>query len=65
MIPKFICHIFGHVLFTDVFTGQYGEVFSNLALSNIRVPIVRSQKNEYCPRCGETLIKEVKGYGRR
>lgn len=55
MIPKFICWVFGHKIWTEVFTGRTADIHSNLAGGTVTVPVVRKVRNEVCPRCDRKI----------
>ncbi len=55
MFPKIWCFLFGHKRYSDVFTGKYGQEYHPIFLINVRVPIMRKEKNSECPTCGEIL----------
>lgn len=45
--------LFGHKYTLEVFIGKYGRVFSPLLGRYHRVPIVRTERRDYCIRCGK------------
>lgn len=53
MIKKLICLIWGCKFVKEVFTGQYGTAFHPLWGQDVQVPIVRTEKYAFCPRCGK------------
>ncbi len=55
MIPKIWCFFFGHKFFSDVFTGNYGQVYSFLTDGINQVPVMNKEQNKICPRCGKKL----------
>ncbi len=55
MIPKIMCYIFGHKLWTNIFTGKTQVLTDRLTGDQVIVPVVRPCKNEVCPRCGRKI----------
>ena len=60
MINKIICFLFGHVFFSEVFTGKVAIITSKVTYSDIKVPCYRLEQNEVCPRCGKIIEWKAK-----
>ena len=58
MIPRLICKLFGHKIWEDVYTGETAEITNRLTGNLMKVPIIRPERNDACPRCGKPLEEE-------
>lgn len=59
MIPKIWCWLFGHKIWTEIFTGETTQITNWLDGGVEIIPVVKPKRNDVCPRC-DAKIQEPK-----
>ena len=55
IIPMIICKLFGHKIWTDVWSGKTINITNKLTGNFDIVPVNRPKRNQVCPRCDERI----------